>query len=60
MSIVWEDTDGYAKKYKCALATYLITVLSYLYKIIMHRSIYEPGHGIFFDGLNATNKLYLK
>ena len=27
MSRVWEDTDGFAKKYSCALAIYLITVL---------------------------------
>ena len=29
MSTVWEDTDDCANKYRCALAIYLITVLSY-------------------------------
>ena len=27
MSTVWEDTDGFAKKYMCALYIYLMTVL---------------------------------
>ena len=28
MSKVWEDTDGCAKQYRCALAIYLVTLLS--------------------------------
>ena len=39
MSTVWEDTDGCAKQYMCALATYLMTVLSSSYVIILYLSI---------------------
>ena len=45
MSTVWEDTDGCAKKYICALAIYLMTVLSYSYGIITDRAINSPGYG---------------
>ena len=61
MSTIWEDTDCCAKQYICALAIYLMTVLSYLYGITMYRTINAPGHGKnIVDGLNATDKLYLK
>ena len=61
ISTVWEDTDGCAKKYRCDLDIYLMTVLSSSYGIIMDRAIIEPVHGIFFvDELNVTDKLYLK
>ena len=61
MSKVWEDTDGYAKQYKCALSTYLMTVLSSSYCIIMDWAVNAPGHGNnIVDGINATDKLYLK
>ena len=29
MSTVWEDTNGCAKQYRCALDIYLINLLSY-------------------------------
>ena len=45
MSTVWEDTDGCAKQYMCALAICLMTVLSYSYGIIMDSEINSPGHG---------------
>ena len=49
MSIVWEDTDGCVKKYRCALDIYFMTVLSSSYGIIMDPSIHVPCHGkIFF------------
>ena len=60
ISTVWEDTDGCAKKYKCALAIYLMTVLSSSYGIIMYRKINAPGHeNNIADGINAPNKCYL-
>ena len=38
-----------------------MTMLSFLYGIIMDRKINTPGHGnSFVDGLNATDKLYLR
>ena len=61
MSTVWEDTNGCAKQYKCALAIYLMIVLSSSYGIIMDHEINAPGHGKnFVDGLNLTEKYYLK
>ena len=61
MSIVWEDVDVCAKKYRCDLDIYLMTVLSYSYGIIMHRAINSPGHvNNVADVINATDNRYLK
>ena len=61
MSTVWEDTDDCSKQYRCALDIYLMTLLSSSYGIIMDRVINSPDHGEnVFDGLNATEKHYLK
>ena len=55
MWTVWYDTDGYA------MAVYLITVLSYLYVIIMYYAINASGNrNNVFDGLDGTDKCYLK
>ena len=61
MSTLWEDTNGCAKKYRCALDIYLMLVISSSYGIIIYRAINSPGHGNnVVDGLNATEKRYLK
>ena len=61
MSTVWEDTDGCANHYRCALAIYLMTVLSSSYGIIMDHTINAPGHGNnVVYGINETYKRYLK
>ena len=61
ISTVWEYTDGCANQYRCTLAIYLMTMLSYSYGIIMNRAINSPGHeDNVVDGLNATDKCYLK
>ena len=61
MSTVWEEKYGCAKKYRCALDIYLMTVLSYSYGIIMDRAINATGHGSnVVDGLNKTGKNDLK
>ena len=61
MSTVWEDTDGCAKQYRCALAIYVMTLLSSPYGIIMDRAINETGHGNnLVDELNATERRYLE
>ena len=61
MSIVWEDIYGCSKQYRCNLAIYLITVLSYSYGIIMNFSINAPGSGNnIVNVINATDKLCLK
>ena len=61
MSTFWEATDGYIKKYRCALEIYLMTMLSYLYGIITDHKINAPGNeNNVVDGANTTEKHYLK
>ena len=61
MSIVWGDTDGCDNQYMCALAGYLMNVLSSSYGIITDLTINAPGHGNnVVNLLNATYKGYLK
>ena len=45
MSTVWEDTNGCAKNYRCALDICLTTVLSSSYIIIMDRAINQTFFG---------------
>ena len=60
-SILWEDTNGCAKQYMCALAIYLMTVFSSSYSIIMDRAVNSPGLvKRVVDGINATYKGCLK
>ena len=61
ISTVWEDTDGSANQYRCALYVYLMTVLSSPYGVIIYCVINAPGRGNnVVDGLNAMVKRYLK
>ena len=61
LSIVWKDTCGYTKQYKCDLTIYLMTLFSYLYGIIMNHEINAPVNvKNVVGGINATNKRYLK
>ena len=61
MSMVWEDTDGCSKQYRCVLDVYLTNVLSSSFGIIMDHTIIEPGHvKNVVDGLNTRDKSYLK
>ena len=61
MSTVLEATGFCANQYRCYLDIYSMTVLSYLYGIIMDLAINAPGHsGTFVRGINATDKHYLK
>ena len=61
LSAVWDDTDGCSKQYMCALAVYLMTVLSSSYSIIKYRAINSTVYrNNFVDGHNATDKRYLK
>ena len=61
MSTVWLETNGCAKQYMLYLATYLMTVISSLYGIIMYGEIlaYVNGNNV-VDVINATVKLFLK
>ena len=61
MSTAWEDTNGCANQYRCALNIYLMNVLSSSYGIIMDHAMNSSGHGKnVVDGINAMEKLYLK
>ena len=57
MSTVWEDTNDCARQYMRALATYLMTVLSSSYGIIIYLEINAPGHGSIFlaHSMQLTN-----
>ena len=58
---VWDDTDGCGKQYRCGTALYLLSVLAGRFGIVIDRAIGAPGHGKdIVDGLNATDKVYLK
>ena len=59
MTTVWGDTDGCEKQYMCALYIYLMTVLSYLYGIVMDCEINAPGHGNSVqNGFNDTEIVF--
>ena len=56
MSNVWKNTNGCTKKYWCATAIYLLSILEHAYNITIDRGVGETGHGRgVVDGLNATN-----
>ena len=44
ISKLWEETDGCANKYGCALTIYLMNMLSSSYSIIMDRAIDSPAN----------------
>ena len=61
MSIVCEKNYRCVHQYWCALAIYLLTVLSSSYGIIIDLVNNSLCHvNIVIDELNATEKLYLK
>ena len=60
LSIIWENTDGFAEQYRCASALYLMSVISQTYSLIIDWGISAPGHGKeVVDGLNDVDKLYI-
>ena len=60
LSIVWENTDGCAKKYICASALYFMSVMSQCYSVIIDQGISAPGHDKeVVDGLNYFDKSYI-
>lgn len=59
-SWMFDDTDGCAKQYRCALALYLLSMLAAIHGVVIDRAIGAPGHGKdLVDGLNAVDKRYL-
>ena len=56
---VWENTDGCAEQYICALALYLMSFFSKFRSIIIDQGISAPIHGKeVVDVLNAIYKQY--
>ena len=56
----WEDTHGCSKKYRFAIVIYLITMLLYLYGIIMNLVNNELDHDFFLEGIYTTDKYFTK
>ena len=57
---MWDQTDGWANKYRCSIAYHLMYYLSKSYQIILDRAVDTPGHGKdVVDGFNAVQKQYL-
>ena len=57
---MWDQTYGWAKKYRCSIAYYLMSYLSTSYQIVLDKALHTPGHGKdVVDGFNAVRKRYL-
>ena len=56
-STVQEETYGCAKKYRCALAVYFITIVMLTFKIIIDIPIGSPVYGK--DVLYGLNAIYI-
>jgi hypothetical protein len=60
-TILFDETDGCGKQYRCGNALYLLSVLSAQFQIVIDRAIGAPGHGKdIVDGLSATDKQFLR
>lgn len=60
-TIIFDNTDGCAKQYRCWNAIYLLSLLASIHSVVVDRAIKAPGHGKdIVDGLNATDKRYLR
>ena len=60
LSIIWENTDGCAEQYICAISLYLMSFLSQRHSIIFDWGISAPIHGKeVVDGLNSIDKWYM-
>ena len=58
MSTVCFDTDGCADTYRCDLDMYLMTLLSYIYGIIICHSLNAPSQGKnVVDNFNDTGNV---
>ena len=57
---MWDQINGCAKHYRCSIAYYLMSYLSYSYQIFLDRAVDTPSHGKdVVDGFNAVQKQYL-
>jgi hypothetical protein len=59
-AIVYTDTDGCGKQYRCGNSIYLNSLLSSEHGIIIDHAVGAPGHGKdVVDGINAIDKRFL-
>ena len=59
-SVMWDDTDGCGKQYRCGKAFWLLSFLSHKYQRVIDRLIGAPGHGKgMVDGINGVDKSFL-
>ena len=60
LSTIWENTDGFAEQYICALALNLMSFMSQCYSIIIDGGISVPDNGKdVVDGINAIGRRYI-
>jgi hypothetical protein len=59
---IFDNTDGCAKQYHCAMAIHLLLILAMEFNITINQLVVAPGHGKdLVDGLHACDKeQYLK
>ena len=58
-STLLENTDGFSKHYKCAMALFLLSMLSQAFYIIINHGVIATGYSreLLYD-LNATEKCF--
>ena len=57
---MWDQTDEWAKEYKCSISYYMMSFISEIYQIILDRAVDTPGHGKkLVHGFNDVQKQYL-
>ena len=60
IGVIFDNTDGCSKQYRCANAIYLLSLLAATCNITIDRAIGCAGHGKdIVDGLNAVDKAFL-
>ena len=56
---IWESTDWCSKQYRFGSALYVLSYISFKYKIIIDRMISAPSYGKdLVDGINTSEKRY--
>ena len=57
--IIYDNTYGYRKQYRCANAVWLLSVLEFTYRVIIYTRINAPDHGRSkIDGINESYNTY--
>ena len=59
--IIYDNIGRYIKKYTCVNELWLLSVLSFTYRVVIYRNIDYFGNGIRkIDGINRSEKSYLR